>query len=144
MQRLQMAAATALTIAMLIAGTVSSATAADNDHGYNNSGNSSTAHACVNPAGQVRGWCKNNTTCNNGTNDRNDRYNCNGYNNGYNRGLPNGSYLSSCVNATIRASVLSASCTNTSGQRIYSSLNVTRCTGYGRDIGNVNGRLHCV
>lgn len=57
--------------------------------------------------------------------------------------LPQGSYQQSCVNASIRGSVLSASCTSPSGQHVNSSLDVSRCTGSGTDIGNVNGYLAC-
>ena len=53
---------------------------------------------------------------------------------------PPGSYQQSCNNVQMRGSVLSASCTSTSGQRVYSSLNVNGCNG---DIANVNGRLSC-
>jgi hypothetical protein len=55
--------------------------------------------------------------------------------------LPAGSYQGSCTNARLRGNTLTASCTNTSGQRVRSSLNVP-CVG--ADIGNVNGQLTCV
>ena len=59
---------------------------------------------------------------------------------GYNSPLPSGSYQQSCVNAQMRGATLSASCATPYGQRIYSSLNVSRCNG---DIANTNGRLTC-
>ncbi len=59
-----------------------------------------------------------------------------------NQNLPAGSYQGSCTNMRIRGNTLVASCTNTSGQRVRSSLNVSTCTG--ADIGNVNGQLTCV
>jgi hypothetical protein len=58
---------------------------------------------------------------------------------GYNSAPP-GSYQQSCVNVQMRGSTLSASCSSTSGQRVYSSLNVNGCSG---DIGNNNGHLAC-
>ena len=59
---------------------------------------------------------------------------------GYYNNLPSGSYQQSCINAQMRGSTLSASCTSTSGQRVYSSLNVNGCNG---DIANRNGYLSC-
>ncbi len=56
--------------------------------------------------------------------------------------LPAGSYQGSCTNMRLRGNTLVASCTNTSGQRVRSSLDVSTCTG--ADIGNVNGQLACV
>jgi hypothetical protein len=62
---------------------------------------------------------------------------------GYGRGnLPQGSYQSSCINASMNGSTLSASCTPPSGARIYSSLDVNTCNG--ADIGNRNGYLACL
>ncbi len=59
---------------------------------------------------------------------------------GYYNNVPPGSYQQSCINAQMRGSTLSASCTSTSGQRINSSLNVNGCNG---DIANRNGYLSC-
>jgi len=55
--------------------------------------------------------------------------------------IPSGSYQQSCVNAYMRGNTLIASCTNNNGQRVTSSLDVSRCRG--ADIGNVNGTLSC-
>ena len=76
----------------------------------------------------------------------NGQYNNGGYGNGQYGGymsLPGGSYQRSCTNATMRGSRLSASCTNASGQRVYSSLDVTRCESRGSNIANIDGRLRC-
>jgi hypothetical protein len=56
--------------------------------------------------------------------------------------LPAGSYQQSCINARVRNNMLIASCTNTSGQRVRSTINVNACRS--ADIGNINGQLSCV
>jgi hypothetical protein len=62
----------------------------------------------------------------------------------YGRGnLPQGSYQQSCTNLSMRGSTLYGYCTNTNGQRVSSSLDVSNCYGNGMDIGNVNGYLTC-
>lgn len=84
-------------------------------------------------------------------NDRDDEDSYNG-NNGYNGyggyngqqyGLPGGSYRASCTNIAMNGSMLSASCTNGAGQRVYSSINVNRCASRGTQIRNDNGYLRC-
>ena len=60
---------------------------------------------------------------------------------GYNNyGAPGGSYQQSCSNIQMRGSTLSASCTATNGQQLYSQINVRGCNG---DIANFNGHLTC-
>ena len=59
----------------------------------------------------------------------------------YGYGAPSGSYQQSCNNVRMRGSILSASCSSTSGQQVYSSLDLSRCRG--GDIANSNGYLTC-
>lgn len=59
---------------------------------------------------------------------------------GYGYGAPSGSYQRSCSNAQMRGNVLTAACTNDNGQSVWSSLDVSRCSG---DIANYNGHLTC-
>ncbi len=81
---------------------------------------------------------------NNGSNYNNGHHYHNGYNNGYGNGwLPPGSYQSSCTNIRMNGSTLSASCTAGSGQRVYSSINASRCQSRGSNIRNDNGYLRC-
>lgn len=56
--------------------------------------------------------------------------------------IPAGSYQQSCINARVRNNMLIANCTNNSGQRVRSSINVNACAN--ADIGNINGQLSCV
>ncbi len=75
---------------------------------------------------------------NNGYGYNNGNY---GYNNGnYGYGVPGGSYQQSCTNVRMNGSTLSASCTAPNGNRVYSTLNVSRCRN---DIANRNGYLRC-
>ena len=70
---------------------------------------------------------------------------------GYNRGneggwsggsaMPQGTWQSSCRNAYMRGSVLTASCSAGNGQYIRSSLNVSQCRR--NSVANHNGRLSC-
>lgn len=55
--------------------------------------------------------------------------------------LPAGSYGKSCSNAMMDGSVLSASCRDSSGKTVRSSLDVRNCDR--RDIANIDGRLTC-
>jgi len=74
--------------------------------------------------------------------NRNGYLHCNHHHGGGNAMMmPQGSYQQSCVNATMRGPVLSASCTAPAGNRIYSSLNVTQCGG--GNVRNQNGYLAC-
>jgi hypothetical protein len=56
--------------------------------------------------------------------------------------VPAGSYQQSCINARVRNNMLIANCTNNSGQRVRSTINVNACAN--ADIGNINGQLSCV
>lgn len=56
--------------------------------------------------------------------------------------IPPGSYQQSCINAHVRNNLLIATCTNNSGQRVRSTINVNACRS--ADIGNINGQLSCV
>ncbi|MBV8689673.1 MAG: CVNH domain-containing protein [Candidatus Eremiobacteraeota bacterium] len=66
------------------------------------------------------------------------------YRNSYGYGYgtpPSGSYQQSCSNARLRGNTLTATCVDSYGTQVRSSINVSRCTN--RDIANVNGRLSC-
>jgi hypothetical protein len=65
-----------------------------------------------------------------------------GYYNGA-AGLPAGSYQQSCVNATVRGRMLTATCSAANGARITSTLDVARCRP-GSDVSNIDGRLECL
>lgn len=54
---------------------------------------------------------------------------------------PAGSYRSSCSTLTMSGSVLSATCRDSRGANVRSSLDVRNCDN--RDIANLNGRLTC-
>lgn len=76
--------------------------------------------------------------------NRGNRGNGWGYGNQYGYGvLPSGSYQQSCVNLSMRGTMLSGACTAMNGRRIYSSIEVRRCESSGRDIRNDDGRLRC-
>lgn len=73
----------------------------------------------------------------------NSRYG-NGGNNGAwssGSGMPQGTWQSSCRNATMRGSVLTASCTDSSSRYIRSSLDVSQCRR--NSVANHDGRLSC-
>lgn len=83
--------ATALTATLALGSLAAPALADGHGHGhdkghhqngvvYQNNGDQGGPHGCVNPAGHVRGWCKNNGAYNNGV-----------YNNGNYNGYPSGS-----------------------------------------------------
>jgi hypothetical protein len=55
--------------------------------------------------------------------------------------VPPGSYQQSCTNVRVRDGELTARCTNSSGQRVRSSIAVNSCRG--GDIANSNGQLTC-
>lgn len=55
--------------------------------------------------------------------------------------LPGGSYQQSCSNATMRGSILSASCNAPNGRQIWSQIDVSRCNGAA--IANNGGYLTC-
>lgn len=59
----------------------------------------------------------------------------------YNNSLPGGSYQQSCSNATIRGSILAASCNAPNGRQVWSQIDVSRCNGGA--IANNNGYLTC-
>jgi hypothetical protein len=113
-----------------------------NNNGYSNNGNVHRQH------GHHRNRNNDGDDNNNqGNNGYNNGYGNNGYgNNGYynnGNGLPPGSYQQSCSNLTMNGSTLSGSCTSASGQRVYSSLNVSRCMSRGANVVNIDGRLRC-
>ncbi len=62
---------------------------------------------------------------------------------GYGRtyAIPQGSYQQSCANVRVRGNILSATCTGPQGQRIYSTLDLSQCSGSG--VANQNGYLAC-
>ena len=101
------------------------------NNGYNNGGNGNRQYGHHHRN-------RNNQNNNNGNNN----YGNNGYYNNGN-GLPPGSYQQSCSNLTMNGSTLSGSCTSASGQRVYSSLNVSRCMSRGANVVNIDGRLRC-
>ena len=87
-----------------------------------------------------------------GNNNGNGYYNNSGYNGGYPNGgypngsygyraLPPGSYQLTCTNERMNGPTLSASCTSSSNQQVYSSINVNRCAS--GQVRNVNGYLRC-
>jgi len=55
---------------------------------------------------------------------------------------PPGSYQRSCTHIHMRGPMLIARCTDPSGNRMRSELNVNRCRP-GADIANIDGRLRC-
>ena len=57
--------------------------------------------------------------------------------------LPTGSYQSSCTGAAISGARLTASCTDSSGTSVSTSIRYAVCTNTGADIANINGRLMC-
>jgi hypothetical protein len=55
--------------------------------------------------------------------------------------MPQGTWQSSCRNAYMRGSILTASCTDGSGRYVRSSLNVSQCRR--NSVANHDGRLSC-
>jgi hypothetical protein len=64
-----------------------------------------------------------------------------GGNGNYGGSTPSGSYQQSCRNTQMRGGVLTATCPETNGNLMTTSLNVRQCGG--TDIANRNGRLTC-
>jgi CVNH domain len=65
-----------------------------------------------------------------------------GGNGNYGGSTPAGSYQQSCNNAQMRGGLLTATCPESNGSQLTTSLNVRQCGG-GTDIANRNGRLTC-
>ncbi len=102
-----------------------------NNDGYNNNGQGHHHHHHNDNNGSYNG-------------NYNGNYNNNGYNGGYNNGygsLPPGSYQQSCNNVQMRGSMLSGSCTAANGNRVYSTIDVSRCSN--NAVKNDNGHLRC-
>jgi hypothetical protein len=77
----------------------------------------------------------------NGNGNGNGNY---GYGNGngnYGGSAPSGSYQQSCRNPQMRGGLLTATCPESNGNLLTTSLNVRQCGG--TDIANRNGRLSC-
>ncbi|MDB5043446.1 MAG: hypothetical protein JWN27_4172 [Candidatus Eremiobacteraeota bacterium] len=64
-----------------------------------------------------------------------------GGNGNYGGSTPAGSYQQSCNNAGMRGGLLTATCPESNGSQLTTSLNVRQCGG--TDIANRNGRLTC-
>jgi hypothetical protein len=99
--------------------------------------------SCTDPQGRWVFSSVNAAACRNGSiANRNGYLHCNrNVGGGSSTMMPQGSYQQSCVNATMRAATLSASCTAPAGNRIYSSVDVTQCGG--GNVRNQNGYLAC-